>query len=323
MNIKTILILTITLWTVNLGFGQIAFTTYHDKDGKETKNPEEAHYVKELTVLENGEVRVIEKYTSNKKTKLIGTFLSFKDKKFVGQKMEAFESGKMKSKEFYSEDGVKIDTAYQYHPNGKLKIAYQYPYKFDGKITKVIDTLILVYNDSLGKRHLVNGNGYAEIDYNNSTVEKGNFENHKRIGKWEGDFMNKKYTFEEHYENGKLVSGITKDSLNNETPYTTENFMTPPDYPNGINALRTFIGNNYQYPREAIQNRVNGTVRITFVINREGQMEDLKVAEDLGFGTGEAAIKVLKRAKKWSPGIMRGVPVRVVYALPIRLNLSK
>ncbi|MCA5004170.1 energy transducer TonB [Sphingobacterium bovistauri] len=303
-------------------YGQLSFTTFYTKDGKETKNQEQAHYYRELSVLENSQIRVIEKYIQSNQTKLVGTFPSIKDKKFIGQKFEAFENGKIKSKEFYSADGVMIDTAYYYHPNGRLKIAFEYPYKVEKEATKVTDTLILVYHDSLGSRLLQNGNGYAEIDFKNSSVEKGNYKNHKRIGKWTGTFMDDKYSFEETYDNGKLISGITKDSLNKEYIYDNKNYHQPPSYPGDIIAIRRFIANNYRYPQEAIRNRVKGTVKLSFVIDKEGNMVEMKVEEDLGFGTGEEGIRILKRAKKWTPGYMRGIPVRVSYSLPIRLDLS-
>lgn len=322
MNKKSLLLGLIILLTTSFVYGQLSFTTFYTKNGEETKNQEEAHYYKELSVLKNSEVRVVEKYIKTDKIKLLGTYPSFTDKKFVGQKYEAFENGKIKSKEFYSANGLLIDTAYYYHPNGKLKIAYEYPYESYGKSTKVTDTLILVYHDSLGNRHLVNGNGYAEIDYRNSTIEKGNFENHKRVGSWTGTFMNGKYTFEENYEKGKLISGVTTDSLNNTYPYDNANYMIQPQYPGDIIAIRRFIANNYKYPQEAIRNRVKGTVKVSFVIDKEGNMAEMKVDEDLGFGTGEAAISVLKKAKKWTPGFMRGVPVNVSYSLPIRLDLT-
>jgi len=41
----------------------------------------------------------------------------------------------------------------------------------------------------------------------------------------------------------------------------------------------------------------------------------------LGFDTGEAGIRVVKKLGKWKPGMRRGEPVRVAYTLPIRLNL--
>lgn len=306
---------------LNIGYAQLNFTTLYTKEGKETKNLEEAHYFRELALLENSAVQVTERYTADNKTKLIGTYANFKDRYFVGQKFEAYENGKIKSKELYSQDGVLIDTAYYYYPNGKLKIAYAYPHTIKEKKTTVTDTLLLVYHDSLGVRHLFNGDGYAEIDSKNS-IEKGNYKNHKRIGKWTGTFMRGKYSFEESYEDGKLIAGITKDSLNNEYKYDHTNFRVEPDYPGGIIAIRKFIATNYSYPKEAIQNRVQGTVKVSFIIDQTGNMIDPKVDEDLGYGTGPAAIRVLKQAKKWKPGIMRGVPVKVAYSLPIRLNVT-
>lgn len=303
-------------------YGQLTFNTYYTKEGKETKNKEEAHYYRELSLLDDSKVRVIEKYIQSDKTKLIGTFPNIKDKKFIGQKLEAYENGKIKTKETYSPGGILIDTAYYYYPNGKLKLAFEYPYIVEKEKIKVTDTLILVYHDSLGKRHLHNGNGYAEIELSNSTVEKGNYENHKRMGKWTGNFMRNKYSFEETYDNGNLISGITKDSLNKEYFYDDKNYHQPPSYPGDIIAIRRFIANNYNYPKEAINARVKGTVKVSFVIDQQGKMVDMKIDEDLGYGTGDAAINVLRRAKKWTPGYMRGVPVRVAYSLPIRLDMT-
>lgn len=305
-----------------IGYSQLQFTTYHDKEGKETKSRENAYYVKTLTIKDDSSVDVREEYSSTNSIKLIGTFKDFKNKFYIGPKLEAYENGKIKLKQLYSHDGVLIDTAYYYHKNGKLKLAFSYPYKVNNEKTTVTDTLILVYSDSTGKRLLSDGNGLAEIDIN-SDVERGQYKNHKRIGIWTGEFLGGKYTFSENYINGKLESGKSIDSIGHEYTYTEKNFMTPPDYPGGIHVLRNFIGQNYKYPKEGILNRVKGTVRISFVIDRDGKMTEIKVVEDLGFGTGEAAIQVLKRAKKWSPGIMRGVPVRVAYALPIRLDLTR
>ncbi len=68
-------------------------------------------------------------------------------------------------------------------------------------------------------------------------------------------------------------------------------------------------------------NGISGTVEIAFIINQQGRLEDLKIKNDLGFGTGAAGIQVVKKLRKWKPGMLRGEPVRVGYTLPIRLNL--
>lgn len=84
-----------------------------------------------------------------------------------------------------------------------------------------------------------------------------------------------------------------------------------------------FVARNYEYPKQAMMNGIRGTVEIAFIINQQGRMEDLKVSNDLGFGTGEAGIQVVKKLRKWKPGVLRGEPVRVHYTLPIRLNLME
>lgn len=50
--------------------------------------------------MDDSKVRIIEKFIQSNKIKLVGTFSSFKDKKFTRQKFEAFENGTMKLKEF-------------------------------------------------------------------------------------------------------------------------------------------------------------------------------------------------------------------------------
>ena len=95
-----------------------------------------------------------------------------------------------------------------------------------------------------------------------------------------------------------------------------------PNPPGGIDAFRKWIGTNYDYPQAAIDAGVKGTIQVTFVVEKDGSLTDIKVPRDLSYGTGQAAINVLKKAKKWSPGIQNGRPVRVAYSLPIRLDLS-
>ncbi|SEL75579.1 TonB family protein [Parapedobacter koreensis] len=96
-----------------------------------------------------------------------------------------------------------------------------------------------------------------------------------------------------------------------------------PEPPGGLRAFMEYIGKNYDYPQEAIDQGVNGQVQVSFIINKDGSLTDLKLVRDLGYGTGDAAIRVLQKSANWSPGIQNGRPVRVAYTLPIRLNLQQ
>ncbi|NGF55238.1 hypothetical protein G5B35_22350 [Parapusillimonas sp. SGNA-6] len=145
MKLFTILpLLLIALYTQ----AQVSVTEYYTKDNKKTKKAANAHYSRLIEFDKNKKVTVKDTYLSNNNTKLLGTYKSLKERTFVGEKYEAYENGNMKSKEYYSHDGKRIDTALYYYTDGTLKIAFQYPYTIEKKKTKVTDTLILIFKDS-------------------------------------------------------------------------------------------------------------------------------------------------------------------------------
>lgn len=95
-----------------------------------------------------------------------------------------------------------------------------------------------------------------------------------------------------------------------------------PEPEGGMRTFREWIGNNYPYPQGAIDAGVMGTIMLEFVVEKDGSLTDIKATRDIGYGTGPAAVNLLKRAKKWSPGTHKGRPVRVKYRLPLKLNMS-
>jgi protein TonB len=95
-----------------------------------------------------------------------------------------------------------------------------------------------------------------------------------------------------------------------------------PEFPGGIKKFYSFLEKNYRYPAMAREQGVSGKVIMQFVVERDGSLTDIKVVRDLGLGTGEEAIRLLKSMPKWKPGIQNGRPVRVAYTLPFSLNLA-
>lgn len=96
-----------------------------------------------------------------------------------------------------------------------------------------------------------------------------------------------------------------------------------PEPVGGMRKFMTWVSDNYDYPKAALENTVNGVIEISFIVEQDGSLTDFKITKDLGYGTGEAALKLLRSAEKWSPGVQNGRKVRVAYTLPIRLNLSQ
>ena len=95
-----------------------------------------------------------------------------------------------------------------------------------------------------------------------------------------------------------------------------------PEFPGGMDKFYNYVGKNYVYPAAAREQGVSGRLILSFIVEKDGSLTDIKILRDLGMGTGDEAIRMLKRAPKWKAGIQNGRPVRVQYTLPIMLNLE-
>lgn len=108
-------------------------------------------------------------------------------------------------------------------------------------------------------------------------------------------------------------------------PKTDEVFVVveqQPDYPGGLDALRTFLNKNLTYPRSATQAGVSGRVFVSFVVNTDGSLTEVQVLKGIGFGCDEEAIRVIRQMPRWRPGKQSGRAVRVKFNLPIAFTLE-
>lgn len=110
------------------------------------------------------------------------------------------------------------------------------------------------------------------------------------------------------------------DIVDDNNIYSTAGIEVKPDFPGGLAKFYKFIGNNYRTPEEE---GLSGNVFVTFVVEKDGSLTDIKVVRDIGFGTGKEAIRVLKSCPKWNPGEQNGKKVRVLYSLPITIQSAE
>lgn len=104
--------------------------------------------------------------------------------------------------------------------------------------------------------------------------------------------------------------------------YSFVSMETPPSYPGGIAKFYQFLGENIKYPEEAEKEKIQGNVFVSFTVEKDGSLNDIKVDRKLGYGTDEEAVRVLKLSPKWNPGQQAGKPVRVKYNIPIKFSLG-
>jgi beta-lactamase regulating signal transducer with metallopeptidase domain len=113
-------------------------------------------------------------------------------------------------------------------------------------------------------------------------------------------------------------SNISSDSITTKTNPLIE--TTQPEFPGGIVAFYKFIGTNFKVPAEL---KGSGKVVLTFIVEKNGSLSEFEILKDIGFGSGEEVIRVLKLSPKWIPGKENNELVRVKYSLPIQVEASK
>ena len=118
------------------------------------------------------------------------------------------------------------------------------------------------------------------------------------------------------------AAGTGEMTPDKEGYYTNAEIL--PTFPGGQKALENFLLKNIEYPAEASDNGVEGTVNINFSVDENGKIYTPKViSPKLGYGLEEEAIAALKKMPKWTPGRIKGKNVKTRYTLPVTFLLSE
>lgn len=112
------------------------------------------------------------------------------------------------------------------------------------------------------------------------------------------------------------------DSSSAEAIVFSDSAEVTAEPPGGHAAFRQWIGSNYRYPHEAVEHSVNGTLKLRFIVEKDGSITQVEVLNDLRYDTGEEAIRVMKQSPKWKPALITGKPVRSYFILPIKLSVQ-
>jgi antitoxin component YwqK of YwqJK toxin-antitoxin module len=225
-----------------------------------------------------------------------------------------FENGNRKKIVNYVKNQM-IGKQFEWHENGNIKSEKEIVLDND---TKSHITNIIHYWNSNNEQKVINGEGeYEELILlpKDSIIIKGQVKNYVKNGIWKTKYTVNKQTTNETYENGIFISGLTIDENGKKYPYNLETEKPQPR--NGMADFYNFIGKNFITPNVP---GLKGVIYLTFIIEKDGKITDIKILKDIGFGTGAEAIRVLSKYGHWLPGKQRGVPVRVMYSLPITIH---
>ena len=95
-----------------------------------------------------------------------------------------------------------------------------------------------------------------------------------------------------------------------------------PSFPGGQGALMSYLASNIKYPVVAQENGVQGRVIVSFVVERDGSISDVRVARSVDPSLDREAQRVVKSMPRWKPGKQNGSAVRVKYTVPVVFRLQ-
>ena len=227
------------------------------------------------------------------------SILNYEKDKPIGAYFEFYETGEKKL------EGVWTDSKENVIPNIKIKNCWN-------------ENGIQTINEGTGFFEEIYFKGSLPYRNNVNGFGSGKIVNNLKDSIWTGYNKKTKISYSENYNRGELISGVSIDSTKVEYKYTLSEIRPIPK--KGMQDFYEHIARNFNTPKvEGLE----GKVYITFVVDVDGTLTDFKILRDIGFGTGEEAIRAVKNYKGWIPGEQRGRKVRCHYSLPINVKSKR
>lgn len=219
-----------------------------------------------------------------------------------------------KKEEYTIAPGGITGTKTAWYENGKIKYIKEY---FKIKKNILPEIKVMQFWDKDNNQKVINGNGFFE-DEEDKCHEKGMVGNGLKTGKWQGENKSKSFqvTFNEDYDDGRLIKGTSKDKMGVEYTYTDVNEAPKPR--RGYEHFYKYISKNFRMSKE--METSGGKVILSFVIEKDGSISEVKILRSAGTEFDNESIRLVTQYPDWEPGKYRGLKARILYSLPITIR---
>ena len=124
------------------------------------------------------------------------------------------------------------------------------------------------------------------------------------------------------FQNLYLLKQDDADETSSQKPQVTQDSLyrvteVMPEYPGGPNEMMRYIQENIKYPQSAIDNKIEGRVFVTFVVEKDGSITNAAVMRGIDKECDAEALRVVSSMPKWTPGQHKGEVVRTQFTIPI------
>lgn len=205
-----------------------------------------------------------------------------------------YDAGDLRKQKKYDEAKKKYDEAFEIFPDKIVSYQKEYDECVTGTETK----------------ELVNPNSQNQKQtYFDSQGEEKRQQERLQLLKQKSQEIEKQYV--SFYSEFEKELSESEDILERD-----------PAFPGGLETLSKYIADNIEYPPQAKDAKVTGTVYVSFIVEKDGSITIVECLRDIGYGCCEEAILLVKSMPRWNPGIQKGKPVRTQFNLPITFDLQ-
>lgn len=114
---------------------------------------------------------------------------------------------------------------------------------------------------------------------------------------------------------------VVDEVIDDDIPFVKVEQM--PSFMGGdLMTFRSWAMKQVRYPQIAIENNITGRVLLSFVIEKDGSLTNIKILQTPDVSLSNEAIRIMKLSPKWTPGMQRDQAVRVKYTLPLEFRLQ-
>jgi len=318
------------LFAATAGFSQIRQNVYFLKNnGRQVAVRDSADFIRIIREPDSGSVNYqINEYFANGNPKLTGHTSALTSVKLEGQCVTFHKNGNKSAVLNYSK-GQLIGPQFHYYANGKLQEERNYPEKTTDKAALIeYQYALMNYADSAGNYSVKDGSGTYKLTKKtiikkkpNTWISEGEIKNGIKQGIWKTSANNDSIRLVENFDQGKFISGTATFANGEVSTYTEPDRL--PEFKGGTTAFMRFLSTTLRYPSVAQQQRVQGRVMVTFNVDKDGTVSDIKtIGKVPSTELGDEAVRVIGNSPKWIPGRQYGRIVKVAYTVPIVFTLT-
>ncbi len=202
----------------------------------------------------------------------------------------------------------------------KYKKLHLYEMKFEEPVHEIV---LIDFEGSVTERKTVEVSNDERVKEKFEKIKKRRLEKEKRFLKKQEEEKKKKERKQSSHQEQKTKTGNDEDievvESTKEPLFTIVDEM--PEFKGGKSAMHKYLQKNIQYPQEAKDKKIAGKVYVQFIIEKDGNITNIKVIRSAHQLLEKEAIRLVENMPKWIPGHHAGNAVKVRFYIPVSFDL--